>query len=81
MSNWKRTTVRDNEGKPMSIWRWEDYIISQNVAVYEDGNLVRWDFEVCILDGPEQERYVLQSKSLEGAKRKAQEHWRERKTA
>jgi hypothetical protein len=79
MARWKRTTVRDNEGKPMSIWRWEDYIVSQNIAVYEDGNLIRWDFEVCLVEPHDQERYILQSRSLDGAKRKVREHWNDRK--
>jgi hypothetical protein len=79
MASWKRITVRDNEGKPMSIWRWEDYIVSQNIAVYEDGDLVRWDFEVCIMEGPDIEKYIAESKSLDGAQRKAREHFAERK--
>lgn len=73
-NGWKRTTIRDNSGIPMSVWKWESYIISQNIAVYEDGECVRWDFEVCIVTGPDSEKYIAASKSLPGAQRKARAH-------
>ena len=58
----------------MSLWVWksEGFTISQNIAIYEDGDLLRWDFEVCrIIDG--KERYVAAATSLEAAKRRAKE--------
>jgi hypothetical protein len=58
----------------MSLWLWKDagFSISQNVAVYEDGELIRWDYEICrIIDG--HERFVAEASSLEAAKRKAKE--------
>jgi hypothetical protein len=58
----------------MSLWIWAEagFTISQNIAVYEDGELLRWDYEICkIIDG--HERYVAEASSLESAKRKAKE--------
>jgi hypothetical protein len=73
-ARWDRKTVPDSWGKPMSLWYWKDagFTISQNIAVYEDGELLRWDYEICkIIDG--EERYVAEARSLDAAKRRAKE--------
>jgi hypothetical protein len=71
-ARWVRKTVLDTAGSPMSLWCWENWTISQNVAVREEGSLIRWDWEICrIVDG--QEQYVAEAPSLESAKRKVRE--------
>jgi len=42
---WKRNTVTDNRGKPLSVWSWRDYELSQNVNLGSEGG---WVFELTL---------------------------------
>lgn len=71
---WVKTKVPDNEGRPMDLWERGDYRISQNVSVRDnDGNLVRWDYELTIMV-KNMERFVSEHRSLQAAKTAAAQH-------
>ena len=70
---WRKTTVEDIDGHAMPLWERGVYRISANVGVWENGRLVRWDFELTIVVQG-QERYVSSHRSLEAAKKAATDH-------
>jgi hypothetical protein len=72
---WDKRTEPDNDGKPMPVlWsRCGRYSISANVAVWEDGKLVRWDYELCVIED-RQECFLSEHGSLQEAKMAANIH-------
>lgn len=70
---WRKTTEEDNDGHAMPVWRRGDYLISANVGVWENGRLVRWDFELTVMERGE-ERFVSAHRSLDAAKKAATDH-------
>ena len=78
-TRWRKTVVKDNDGKNMPLWERGLYRVSANVAVWENGALVRWDFELTILEGRDNERFVSEHRSLQAAKDAARKHEKENK--
>lgn len=74
-ARWVKTYVKDNDGKDMPLWERGDYRISANIAVWENGCLVRWDYELTIVERGV-ERYISGHRSLQAAKDAAREHER-----
>lgn len=70
---WRKTYVEDNDGKAMPLWERGLYRISANVAVWENGHLIRWDYELTIMED-RKERFVSEHRSLDAAKKAALAH-------
>lgn len=69
MERWKRRSVTDNDGKPMTVWHRDDLEISQNVNHGRFG----WWFELERVTKAGR-TYLGDAPTLRGAKTLAKEH-------